>query len=193
MNYRIAKTMLCLCSGFLFAFYIIKFFFPTILLQTISSPTLIALGDFISIWKGFEYIITSITLFVTIYLFSVASCGNFKLKWWQLLSLLGVVVIENLVFDFLPSLYTHTSISVMFVSALICKGKLLNTTISFVLHGYLSNFLTSIKGFETVIMYINPISGLLINLEGIFWLLLLAIIFYIKEQNENGKVSSTLC
>ena len=193
MNDKVAKTMLYLCSGFLFAFYIIKFFFPSLLLQTISSPTLIALGEFISIWKGFEYIVTSITLFITFYLFACASCGRIKLKWWQIIIILGFVAIESLVFDFLPNLYTHTSISLMLILALICKGKLLNTTISFVLHGYLSNFLTSIRGFETVIMYINPISGLLINLEGLLWLLLLAIIFYIKEQKDKGKVSSAIC
>lgn len=192
MNYRIAKTMLCLCSGFLLAFYIIKFFFPTILLQTISSPTLIALGDFISIWKGFEYIVRYLTNFISFYLFACASSGRFKFKSWKILSILGFVIINNVVCDFLPELYTHTSICSMFIIALICRGKLLYATVTFTLHGYLSQFLTSIKGFETVILYINPISGLLISIEGFLWLLLLAIIFYIKES-KNERISSTLC
>lgn len=193
MNYKIAKTMLGLCIGYLSVFYILKFFFPQILVQTITHPTLIRLGEFMGIWIGFEYIVMSITLFITYYLFACASSGKFKFSWKFHLILLGFVIISHLFAELLPDLYTHTSISIMLIIALLSKGKLLYTVISFVLHGYLTQFLLAIRGFETVLINLNPISGLLINSEGFVWLILLAIIFYLKEKHKNGKISAPLC
>lgn len=191
MNYKIAKTMLGLCIGYLVVFYILKFFFPQLLIQVIASPTLIRLGEFISIWIGFEYIISGITLYITFYLFACASSGNFKHEWWKHLMILGFVVVESIIFDFLPELYTHTSISLMLITALVCKGNLSYTVISFTIHGYLSQFLASIRGFETIFTYINAVSGILINLEVDVWMILLSIVFYFKE-NKNGKICTPL-
>lgn len=191
MNYKIAKTMLGLCIGYLVAFYILKFFFPELLIQVIASSTLIRLGEFISIWVGFEYIISGITLYITFYLFACASSGIFKHHWWKHLMILGFVIVESVIFDFLPELYTHTSISLMLITALVCKGNLSYTVISFTIHGYLSQFLASIRGFETIFTYINAVSGILLNLEAFVWLISLSIMFYLKEIS-NGKVRTTL-
>ena len=192
MNYKIAKTMLILCIVYLVGFYILKFIFPELLIQTISSPTLVRLGEFVNSWKGYEYIIRVISNFIVFYLFACASSGKFKFVWWNFLIILGAVAISTIVIDFLPQFYTHTSIALMFIVATTSNGKLIYATISFTLHGYLSNFLTSIRGFENVITYINPVSGILISLEGLVWLLLLAIIFNIKE-NKNGSIFTPIC
>ena len=191
MNYKIAKTMLGLCVGYLLVFYVLKFFFPELLIQVIASPTLIRLGEFISIWIGFEYIISGITLYITFYLFACASSGKFKHEWWKHLIIFGFVVVESVICDLLPELYTHTSISLMLITAVICKGNLIYTTISFTIHGYLSQFLASIRGFETVFTYINAVSGILLNLEAFVWLMSLSIMFYLKERNY-GKICTTL-
>lgn len=191
MNYKIAKTMLGLCVGYLLVFYVLKFFFPELLIQVIASPTLIRLGEFISIWIGFEYIISGITLYITFYLFACASSGKFKHEWWKHLTIFGFVVVESVICDLLPELFTHTSISLMLITAIICKGNLIYTTISFTIHGYLSQFLLAIRGFETVLIYVNAISGILFNLEVDVWLILLSIVFYFKENNY-GKVRTPL-
>lgn len=184
--------MLCLCIGYLVVFYILKFFFPELLIQVIASPTLIRLGEFISIWVGFEYIVRMLSNFVVFYLFACASSGKFKFKLWNYGIILLFVIICTLVLDFLPDLYTHTSICLMFITAVICKGKLVYATISFTIHGYLSQFLLSIRGFETIYHCLTPVSGLLINLEGFVWLSLLGIIFYFKE-NKNGSIFTSIC
>lgn len=183
--------MLGLCIGYLVVFYILKFFFPELLIQVIASPALIRLGEFISIWVGFEYIVSGITLYITFYLFACASSGIFKHRWWKHLMILGFVIVESIIFDFLPELYTHTSISLMLITALVCKGNLSYTVISFTIHGYLSQFLASIRGFETIFTYINAVSGILLNLEAFVWLISLSIMFYLKESN-NGKVCTPL-
>ena len=143
-------------------------------------------------WKGYELIFMTISTFVCLYLFGCASSGHFKFKWWQFCIILGCAIANTVFVVFLPNLYTHTSICLMFVVAVVCKGKLLYSTLSFSLHGYLSQFLTSIRGFETVIIYINPISGFLIALESYVWLTLLAIIFNIKE-NKNERLGTPVC
>lgn len=192
MNDKIAKTMLGLCIGYLSVFYVLKFFFPELLIQVIASPTLIRLGEFIGTWVGFEYILRCISSYTVLYLFACASCGRFKLRKYDYAIIGGFVIILALVYDLLPQLYTHTSTSLMLLTALVCKGNLMYTTISFVLHGYLSQFLLAIRGFESVLIYVNAVSGILFNLEAFVWLILLCIIFYFKEKQDNGNVCTPL-
>ena len=91
----------------------------------------------------------------------------------------------------MPNLYTHTAISMMLILATIFKGKLAYTTISFVIHGYLSQFLFSIRGFETILLNYNLVSGIALMVECYVWLIILALFFNLKEKN-NGEFSSTI-
>lgn len=193
MNDKIAKTMLGLCIGYLSVFYVLKFFFPELLIQVIASPALIRLGEFIGIWVGFEYIVMSITLYATYYLFASASSGNFKFSWKFHLIIGGCIIVSHLVAELLPELYTHTTTAIMLMLAIFAKGNLKYTVITFTIHGYLTQFLLAIRGFETIVLNFNPVSGILINLEVDVWLILLAIIFYLKEKQQNGKICTPLC
>lgn len=184
MNYKIAKTMLVLCVVYLIGFYILKFIFPELLLQTITSPTVLRLGKFVDSNKFTYHLLRIITAYLTYFLFVCACTGRpaFKLK-DQIYILCGVAV-AKVVLEFMPELYTHTSISIMLLLSLLCGGNLFRTTITFVLHGFLSQFLASIRGIETVFIHINSMSGLLLNLEAYVWLISLAIIFYFKEKKK---------
>ena len=192
MNYKIAKTMLVLCIVYLVGFYILKFIFPELLLQTITSPTVLRLGEMMSKFVLLEFVLMFISNFLTFFLFSCASSGNFKFNRKQYAVILSATVINIIFVIFVPNLYTHTSISLMLICALVCKGKLKYTTISFVLHGYLSQFLFLIRGFESIVVQANAISGFLISSEGFVWLSLLAIIFYFKERKENGSLVASV-
>ena len=190
MNYKIAKTMLVLCVVYLIVFYILKFIFPELLLQTITSNELLNLGKVVNSWKGFEVIFNFLFTFITLYLFSCASSGVFKKTKKELLSLIILVFVSALFYYLLPNLYTHASTSIILWVAVLCKGKLYYTTISFSIHGFLSQFLFSIRGFETIITYLNEIGFLasfLLSIEGFLWLILLSIIFYFKENKQNGN------
>lgn len=193
MNYKVAKTMLCLCVAYLIAFYVLKFFFPEMLLQTITHPTLLRLGEFMNQYPFTTVIFQFISSSLTFYLFACAGSGRFKFTTVEFVFLGIIVIANNVVYYILPELYTHTCTSLMLLSAVVAKGNLKYTTISFVLHGYLSQFLLSIRGFETITLYFNAISGFLINLEGFVWLALLSIIFYLKENNKNGTLASSVC
>ncbi len=184
--------MLFLCIGYLVAFYILKFFFPEFLIQSITHPSLITLGEFMNKFPISLIVFQFISSLITFYLFACASCGNFKFSTNQWVFFLVIIIANNVCFYILPDFYTHTCTSMMFLMACVAKGNLKYTTISFVIHGYLSHFLTSIRGFETVITKINAISGFVIGTEGYVWLILLALIFYFKENN-NGTLATPLC
>lgn len=187
MNYKIAKTMLILCIVYLLSFYILKFAFPNILLQAITSPTILKLGEFINSWKGYEYIVMCLGSIITFYLFCCASSGRFRFIWYEYLIIVLGAILNNIIVYNLPEIYTHTTISIMFILALVVKGKLFYSVISLTIHGYLSLFLTSIRGFNSIIVQISEIgvlSGLILSLEAYLWLILLAIIFNIKERKK---------
>lgn len=192
MNYKIAKTMLGLSIAYLIAFYVLKFIFPEILLQTITHPTLIRLGEFMNQYPFTIVIFQFISSSLTFYLFACASSGKFKFHYIQLIFLGTIIVANNVIYYVLPELYTHTCTSLMLLSAVVAKGNLKYATISFVLHGYLSQFLFTIKGFETVVMFVNPLSGFVFSTEANLWLILLSLIFYFKENNKNGTLGTPL-
>ena len=191
MNKKIAKTLLTLCILYIVAFYIMKFIFPDFLLLQITDVNVINFGKFVESWTGYTHIYYVLSTFLTFYLFVCASRGKFKINWKEFLLILIATVINRLITELYPDLMVHTSTSLMFLLALFCKGKKEYFIPAFVIHGYLSQFLFSIRGFETIINQINIASGFVLSVECYVWLLFLSLLFYIKE-NENGRYSPTI-
>ena len=191
MNIKIAKTMLTLCIIYMVGFYILKFIFPDYLLLVVTDPNILKFGQFIESSIIVKIAYWLITGFTTFYLFTSASKGSFKLKWYEILYVLGATIINILITTYLPDLMVHTSTSLMFILAWLCKGKLSYSTITFVIHGFLSQFLFSIRGFETVIMQINTASGLILTIEGYVWMIILGLVFYLREK-KNGIHTTTI-
>lgn len=182
MNKRIAKTLLILCIAYIIGYYILKFVFPEQLLLVVTDPNIIKLGKFVESNIIIENIFRVLTSFITYYLFSCACTGRFKFKWYEFLIILAFSIISRLCTIYLPNLYTHTATSIMLLLPTILKGKLLYTSISFVLHGYLTQFLLQIRGFETIILQYNLISGIALMVECYVWLVILALFFNLKEN-----------
>jgi hypothetical protein len=127
-------------------------------------------------------------------LFCCASKGEIlKDKKYFLYISIGILVNE-MFYYFLPDLYTHSSISIMLSLSFFCGGKFSYTLFSFIVHGYLSQFLLSIRGFETIIVNIPQsllLGSFILGCEIYFWLIILAILFYFKEK-KNGFNSASL-
>lgn len=191
MNIKIARTMLILCIVYIAAFYVLKFVFPEYLLLAITDANVLKVGAFIEAHKVIYYIAQGLSTFITLYFFACASSARFKIKWYELIYLIIGAAITNLVLYFAPSLYTHTSISIMLIIAMLFKGKLAYTVISFVIHGFSQQFLFSIRGFETIIMDINTASAIILTIECYVWLIILGLIFYLKEK-KHGRMGTTL-
>lgn len=191
MNIKIAKTLLTLSIIYIVGFYIIKFIFPDFLLLQITDPSILHFGEVIQSNGIFTEIYYSASTFLTFYLFKCASSGSFKLNWKELLLIVLSVVANELVAIFMPDLLVHTSTSLMFLIALLCKGKKQYFIPTFIIHGYLSQFLFSIRGFETIIMNTNIATSFMLSIECYAWLLMLSLVFYLKEKS-NGKSSTTI-
>lgn len=191
MNIKVARTMLILCCIYIIGFYILKFIFPEKLLLIITDTNILNFGAFIEQNLVFTNIYYFLFNYLTFYLFVCASKGGFRLKWYEALYIFVGVGINMVVTNFAPEFMVHTSTSLMFLLALLCKGKLLNAVVAFVVHGYLSQFLFNIRGFETIIYRINIASSFVLATEGFIWLVLFALTFYLMEKR-NGIRSTTL-
>ena len=191
MNIKIAKTLLVLNIVYIIAFYIIKFMFPDFLLLQITDPNVLKLGSFIESSNFTLFTYYAITGFIAFYLFVCASRGSFKLKFLDFVFILLADAINILVTTFLPKLSVHTSTSLMFLLALLCKGKMYYAVPAFITYGYLSQFLFSIRGFDTIILNINVASSFVLGLECWVWLFLFSLLFYLKEK-KNGICSTTI-
>lgn len=195
MNYKVAKTMLGLCIGYLAVFYVLKFRFPELLLQAITSPTLLRLGEFINGWVGWSHFINFGGTFLTLYLFASASSGNLHKTKREWIAILGGMILTAVFYYLLPELYTHSVSAIMLIVACFCKGKMYYATISFTIHGTLSQLLLTIRGYETIIVYMDQVgtlSGLILGTEMYVWLILLSILFYFKEKKNDGNDMSSL-
>lgn len=191
MNIKIARTMLVLCGLYIVGFYILKFVFPDKLLLIVVDPNILQIGALIDGNPIYLHICNIITTFITFYLFVCASRGSFKLNWKDLILLIAGVAINKCVAEFLPELYTHTSISIMLLLAMFCNGKKEYFVPAFVIYGFAEQFLLSIRGFETIIVKMNSASAIVLMLECWVWLVMFALLFYLMEKR-NGTVGSPL-
>lgn len=191
MNLKIAKTLLVLSILYIVGFYVIKFIFPDFLLLQITDPNILNFGRFVESNKIFLFAYYGITGFITFYLFLSASRGSFKINLKDLIIIILCNIVNILVTTFLPDLMVHTSTSLMFILSWLCKGKIQYAVPTFVTYGYCSQFLFSIRGFETIITKINVASSLVMGLECWMWMFLFAILFYLKEK-KNGLCSTTI-
>ena len=181
MNKKISKTLLVLLITYLVAFYILKYAFPHIFLEMLISPNVIKLGDFLQSWTGYEHLYKLLATMLTLYLYVCAGCGKFKFKWYEAIYIVLGAVVCQCCFKFTPELYTHTTIFVMLLLSLLCKGNFAYSVVAFGIHGYMSQFLLSVRGFETILQYYNLATGLMLSLEGYVWLMVLALFFSLRR------------
>lgn len=192
MNKKIAITLLVLCIVYMAIFYVIKFIFPELLLLQIKDPNIIAFGEFFLKSKWYEYGLNLVSTFIVFYLFVCASRGRFSINFKQLIYIFVATIINAVTTIFVPSIMIHTSTSLMLLLSLLCGGEFAYCSISFAVYGYASQFLFKIRGFETVIGYVTPATGVVLGTECWVWLLIFALIFKLREDNKNGTLCTTI-
>lgn len=187
MNTKIAKTMLSLLILFISGFYVLKYILPDVFLLQITDPNILTIGSFIESNPIFIRIYYCCCTFLTFYLFVSAGRGNFKLKLKDVIFLVVATIINELVTTFKVDLAIHTSTSLMLLLSLLTNGKKEYFIPTFIIHGYLSQFLFSIRGFETIISTANIATYFVLSIECYIWLAILGIIFYLKEGKKDAR------
>lgn len=192
MTKKVIKTMLILVVCYLFAWYILKIFFPDLFLLQINNERLIAIGEFIDTHFWLDKLLGLVMSYITYSLYLGALCEFKYLNLKQSLIVIGVyiggVIVQYL--DF--TLVTYYNILSMIILPAIfnCDSKRL--ALVFSAHFVCQWLSLAIRQLSTKVLSFNSMTCLIMSLECYFWLLLWYLWFnynkyFYKEQENNGN------
>ncbi len=184
MNKKVFVSMLSLCIVFLVGLYVLKIFFPQEFMMSIQNEHIIKIGTYIDNHKWLYYICCGITAYATYYLYCCACSGRIKLKWFELLEILGVVVAIRLISFYDDNIATGIETCSFWFLPLLLKGKMKNTAITFTIHGMSQVMSLSIRSLSMYLQSANFITIIFMTFECYLWLALNCIIFNYKEKGD---------
>ena len=183
MNKKVFISMISLVVTFLVGLYIAKIFFPQEFMMSIQNEKIIAIGTFIDSHEWLYYICCGITAFITYYLYCCASKHSFTLKWYELLEILGVVVLCRIVNFYDVTMATALSYaSFIFLPALM-GADFKTSAIVYTTHLIAQALSLGIRSLPIYLTSVNFITALFLTIEMYFWLLLYFIIFNYNKEN----------
>lgn len=182
MNKKVFISMLTLCIVFLAGLYVAKIFFPQEFMMSIQNERIIKIGTYIDNHKWLYYICCGITAYATYYLYCCACSGRIKLKWFEFLEILGVVVSIRLISFFDDNIATGIETCSFWFLPFLMKGKMKNTAITFTVHGMAQVLSLSIRSLPMYLHSVNFATMFLMIMEMYLWLALNCIIFNYKEK-----------
>lgn len=183
MNKKVFISMLTLSVIFLVGLYVFKIFFPQEFMMSIQSEKIIAIGTFIDSHEWLYYLCCGLTSFLTYWLYCCACSGKLYLKWYEVLEIVGVIVICRAVNFYDTTIATAISLcSFLFLPA-IMKGDLKKTAIIYTTHTMCQALSLGIRSLPIYLTNTNFVTICLMTLECYFWLLLFYIIYNYKKEN----------
>ena len=185
MNKKVFASMLFLCVIFLVACYILKFFFPEEFVMIIELKPLLKLGNFVDSHQFVRYICSTITSFITYWLFMCACKQSWYLNWKECIVILGFMSFARLVNLIDPNIATHVNITIFFLIPFICKFNLKIATLIYTVHGASQVLSLGIRNLPMYMTQVTYVTVLACTLETYLWLCL----FYILFNYSKGKES----
>lgn len=183
MNKKVFISMLTLSVIFLVGLYVFKIFFPQEFMMSIQSEKIIAIGTFIDSHEWLYYLCCGLTSFLTYWLYCCACSGRLYLKWYEVLEIVGVIVICRAVNFYDTTLATAISLcSFLFLPA-IMKGDLKKTAIIYTTHTMCQSLSLGIRSLPIYLTSVNFITMFIFGIESYLWLILFYIIFNYKKEN----------
>ena len=182
MNKKVFISMLTLSAIFLVGLYVFKIFFPQEFMMSIQSEKIIAIGTFIDSHEWLYYLCCGLTSFLTYWLYCCACSGRLYLKWYEVLEIVGVIVICRAVNFYDTTLATAISLcSFLFLPA-IMKGDLKKTAIIYTTHTICQALSLGIRSLPIYLTSVNFITMFIFGIESYLWLILFYIIFNYKKE-----------
>lgn len=182
MNKKVFISMLTLSVIFLVGLYVFKIFFPQEFMMSIQSEKIIAIGTFIDSHEWLYYLCCGLTSFLTYWLYCCACSGRLYLKWYEVLEIVGVIVICRAVNFYDTTIATAISLcSFLFLPA-IMKGNLKNTAIIYTTHTICQALSLGIRSLPIYLTSVNFITMFIFGIESYLWLILFYIIFNYKKE-----------
>ena len=185
MNKKVFVSMLSLCIAFLAGLYIAKIFFPQEFMMSIQNERIIKIGTYIDTHKWLYYICCGVTAFVTYYLYCCASSGRLKLKLFEIIEIVGVVISIRLISFYDDTLATAIEMASFLFLPFLLNGKLKNCAIAYTIHVISQALSLSIRNLPIYLHSINFVTMFCFGIESYLWLVLtMAIFSYKKEKGE---------
>ena len=182
MNKKVFISMLSLSVCFLIGMYVLKFFFPEEFMMCIQNEKLITIGTFIDSHEWLYYICCGATAFITYWLYCCACKGSLRLKWYEILEILLVIVICRVVNFYDVTMATAISMSSFFFLPAIMKGDLRRSALTYTTHTMCQALSLGIRNLPIYLTSTNFITMLILGLESYLWLILFYIIFNYKKR-----------
>lgn len=182
MNRKVFITVLILSIIYLAAFNVLKYVFPETFILCLTGTEFMTAGQFIDSSPILYWACSYICSCVSLYIYSCCCAGKKYLNLYETLCVLLASALTHVSTLYFGMFSTHTTICVMLFLALVCKGKLLNTVITFAIHGYLQLSILLVRGYEVILPVMNSAINLVFILETWFWLLTIYCIFNLKEK-----------
>lgn len=175
--------MLTLCVVFLCGLYVAKIFFPKEFMLSIQNENVIKIGSFIDNRKWLYYICCGVTAFITYYLYCCASSERLKLKWFEILEIVGVIVAIRAISFYDDTLATAIELASFLFLPLLLNGKLKNCAITYTVHTISQGVSLSIRNLPIYLHSVNFATMFCFGIESYLWLILTMVIFnYNKEK-----------
>lgn len=183
MNKKVFISMLVLTISFLMGLYVLKIFFPQEFVMIIENEQLIKIGNFIDTHKWAYYLTSTITAFITYWLYICACCNKKYLKWWECLIVLCVIGVSFLINEYSPDIAMYYAFTIMIILPAMLKGKLFNTAIVYTTHIFAQYLSLSIRSLPLLLTNVNFAILFLLGIESYLWLVLFYMIFnYNKKE-----------
>lgn len=183
MNKKVFVSMLTLCVVFLAGLYIAKFFFLQEFMMSIQNERIIKVGTYIDTHKWLYYFCCGITAFITYYLYCCASSGRLKLKWYETLEIVGVIVVIRAISFYDDTLATAIELASFLFLPYLLNGKLKNCAITYTIHTVSQGLSLGIRNLPIYLHSVNFATMFCFGIESYLWLILSMVIFnYNKEK-----------
>lgn len=183
-NKNIYISMLILIVFFLLSIYVLKIFMPNEFLMIVDNENLIKIGQFVESNNVLYYCITGVTAFITYWLYCCACTHRLRLKWWECLVIIVVVVLIRLCGLYVSeTLRTTLSWLSFIILPALFNGNLRTTALVFTTHTISQYLSLSIRSLPIYLTNINFIVILFVTIECYLWLFL----FYIVFNYKGGK------
>lgn len=182
MNKKVFVSMLVLTISFLICLYVAKIFFPAEFMMSIQNEQIIKIGTYIDNNKWLYYICNAIPPIFVYYLYCCASSHRLKLKWYELLIIIGIVIVCRLINFYDATIATALSITSFIFLPAIMKGDLKTSAIVYTIHTFAQALSLSIRNLPIYLTNVNFATTILMVFEMYLWLILSYIIFNYKKE-----------
>lgn len=174
--------MLVLSMAFLVGMYVLKIFFPQEFVLAIENERIIAIGQFIDSHEWLYYICCGVTAFITYYLYCCAVSHRLYLKWYEIILIIGTIIICRAINFFDANMANIISwSSFMFLPAL-TKGDIKTGAVVFTTHSISQGLSICIRSLPMYLTTTNFITMFIFGIESYLWLILMYIIFNYKKK-----------